>query len=260
MIMNNTFIHSFSAEWLKKRRSFASWLVLIGGLFIPFINVIIFIVYPKQLLNLHAAPRFWENLFQHSWQSMAFMLLPMGIVLAVSLVTQLEFRNNTWKQLHTSPIPFATIYFSKLAVLIFMMLQLFIVFNLAMYLGAIIPSVFNNKIPYPLYHVDILYFLKENARYFVLCLPLMALQYVISLQFKNFMIPIGIGLAMVVGGLIALSWKYIYTIPSAYTALNFIQSKSNVVPAHNLLLWSAGYFFLFSFSGYWLYISKKEKG
>ncbi len=258
--MNNSFINSFSAEWLKKRRSFASWLVLIGGSFIPFITAIIFIVYPKQLMKVHAAPHFWVSMFEKSWQSMAFMLLPMGIVLAVSLVTQLEFRNNTWKQLHTTPVSFASIYFSKLAVLILMMLQLFIVFNIAIYVSAVIPSLLNSKTPFPTYAIDFVHFLKENTKYFIICLPLLALQYIISLQFKNFMIPIGIGLALVVGGLIALSWKYVYTIPSAYTALHFLNSKSPLPPAHNLLLWSTGYFLLFSFLGYWLYISKKEKG
>src|SRR6478672_10531075 len=92
----NSFLNCFSSEWLKKRRSFADWLVWVGALFIPLINTIIFLVYPKQLLNLHGQPDFWQALFYKSWESMSVMLLPMGIVLAVSLVTQIEFKNNCW--------------------------------------------------------------------------------------------------------------------------------------------------------------------
>ena len=258
--MNISFINCFAAEWMKKSRSFASWLVLIGGFFIPFMSLIVFLVYPKQLLSIHAARNFWGLIFQHSWQSMAFMLLPMGIVLAVSLITQLEFRNNGWKQLHSTPVSFKTIYFSKLAVLIVMMLQLFILFNIGIYLSVVIPSFFKSSIPFPGYAINFSYFLQENGKYFIVCLPMVALQYIISLHFKNFLIPIGAGLALVIGGLIALSWKYIYMIPSAYTALYFLQTKSNIVPTHNLLFWSLGYFVLFIMVGYWLYVSKKEKG
>jgi lantibiotic transport system permease protein len=258
--MNNAFINCFAGEWLKKRRSFASWLVLTGGFFIPFVTIIVFLAYPKQLLSVHASGHFWGLMFEKSWQSMAFMLLPMGIVLAVSLITQLEFKNNTWKQLHTTPVSFGNIYFAKLAVLLVMLLQLFLFFNIGIYLSAVIPSFFNSSIPFPKYAMDAGYFLTGNAEYFIVCLPMVALQYVISLQFKNFMIPIGAGLVLVVGGLIALSWKYAFTIPPAYTALHFLQTKNNMQTPHNLLLWSAGYFVLFSLLGYWLYISKKEKG
>jgi hypothetical protein len=258
--MRHSFINSFTAEWIKKRRSFAAWLVWAGGFFVPLILVIIFIVYPKQLLSLHASGHFWELLFQKAWQLMVFMLLPMGIVLAVSLITQLEFKNNTWKQLHSSPLPFAAIYFSKLAVLLLMLLQLFIVFNLGVYCSAVLPALFNRKIPFPLYNINWVYLLKTNAAYFIVCLPLVAWQYVISLQFKNFLIPIGTGLALVIGGLIAVQWQHAYTIPSSYTALYFLQSNSKKIPAHNLIQWSLFYSILFTLPGYWLYIAKKEKG
>jgi hypothetical protein len=145
----NIFIRSFSAEWLKKRRSFSAWLVWVGAFFIPFINTIIFLTYPNQLKKLHAAPDFWQALFLKSWETMSVMLLPMGIVLAVSLVTQLEFKNNTWKQLHAMPLAFTNIFFSKLAVLIVMLLQLILLFNVGIYLSAVIPSFFNSSIPFP---------------------------------------------------------------------------------------------------------------
>ncbi|MEI9956263.1 MAG: hypothetical protein WDM90_08165 [Ferruginibacter sp.] len=62
--MNNTFINALSAEWLKKRRSFSSWLVITGGFFVPLILIVIFLIFPKQLLGLHASGHFWELLSQ----------------------------------------------------------------------------------------------------------------------------------------------------------------------------------------------------
>ncbi len=258
--MNNSLINCYKAEWIKKRRSFASWLVISGGFFVPFIIMLIFLFYPKQLLSLHASEHFWRILFMKSWQMMAFLLLPMGIVLAVSLITQLEFKNNCWKQLHAVPAPLTSIYFSKLAVLLTMLLQLFLLFNIGIYLSVLLPSLLNRLTPVPTYAVNPVYFLRENANYFLSCLPMVGFQFMLSLQFKNFLIPVGAGLAFTIGGLIALSWKYVYMIPSSYTALYFLQNKDKTVPVHSLQSWSWFYFILFVLAGYWLYIFKKEKG
>jgi hypothetical protein len=258
--MNNNFINCFAAEWIKKRRSFSSWLVVIGGFFVPVILILLLLVYPSQLASLHNSGHFWQLLFQKAWQFMSFMLLPMGIVLAVSLITQLEFKNNCWKQVHSTPVSFSSIYFSKLAVLLVMLLQLFILFNIGVYLSGVIPSLLMSSIPFSNFAIDPVYILRENANYFIICLPMIALQYIISMQFKNVLIPIGAGLALVVGGLIALSWKYIYLLPSAYTAVYYLQGKDNRSPLQNLQFWSLGYFVLFILLGYLLYIFKKEKG
>lgn len=258
--MNSNFIGCFAAEWIKKRRSFSSWLVIAGGLFVPLISVIIFLVYPKQLLAIHASGDFWHMLFQKSWQMMAIMLLPMGLVLAVSLVTQLEFKNNCWKQLHASPVLFSHIYLSKLLVLLLMLIQLFLIFNAGIWISAWIPSLLISNIPYPDYPFNVGNIVRMNAGYFISSLPLLALQYMISLQFRNFLVPVGTGLALIIGGMIALTWKYIYMVPSAYTALYFLQSTETTPPAHNLSYWSLGYFLTFTLLGYWLYISRKVKG
>lgn len=253
-------INCFTGEWIKKRRSFADCLVWLGAFFVPVINTVIFLVYPNQVNKIHATQDFWKTLFNKSWQTMSILLLPMGIVLAVSLITQMEFKNNTWKQLHSTPVPFTSIFFSKLAVLIVMLLQLILLFNIGIYVSAVIPSLFNSSVPFPSYPIPFEFIMAKNTGFFLTALPLLSLQYLISLQFKNFLIPIGAGLALVIGGLIALSWKYIYLLPSAYTMLYYLQNGTGQPPQHNILLWSAGYFILFTVLGYILYLFKTEKG
>lgn len=191
---------------------------------------------------------------------MSIMLLPMGIVLAVSLQTQVEFRNNTWKQLHTAPVPFTSIFFSKLSLLVLMLCQMLLLFNLGMVLSAYIPALLSPAIEMPTAAMPWKFLVIENGKFLLLCLPILSLQFLLSLQFKNFLIPIGAGLALVVGSLIALSWKYIYTLPYSYTSLHYLQSSGKGVAAQNLLAWSAGYFILFTALGYILYLFKKEKG
>ncbi|MDZ4682597.1 MAG: ABC transporter permease [Saprospiraceae bacterium] len=260
--MTTSFIHSLQSEWLKTRRSLASWLVVLGSFLIPAIILIARLVYSDNLQKDSAAPDFWEKLFSMCWQAMALLLLPMGVILATSLIAQLEFRNNTWKQLHTTPQYLTTIFAAKLAVILAMMLQFLLLFNIGIYLVGVIPNVIFG-VAYPAQAFPFAYFLEKNAWFFVDCLPIVALQYLISLHFKNFLVPLGFGLGMLVASLTAVEWEYGYTIPYTYCPLNFFTLRNvgtTLQQGANVHLWAVGYFVLFTIMGYVLYLTKKEKG
>ena len=260
--MELSFINSFQSEWLKKKRSAAAWLTFTGGFFIPVIVLVNRFIDSSMLYAENTSPHVWETLFNRCWQFMALFLLPMGVILATSLITQLEFKNNTWKQLHTTPQRLTTIFFAKLAVIVIMMLQFFILFNIGIYLAGTVPSIFFRNAPYPGEAIPFMAVLRANSRFFLDCLPIIGLQYFISLQFRNFLVPVGAGLAMYTASMIALSWKYGYIVPYAYCALNlnFMKNKSAINPATNIHIWATAYFVVFSILSYIFYINKKEKG
>jgi len=258
-----SFIHSFQSEWLKKQNSLAAWLVIAGGFFTPTIIIIARLINYRQLAALYEKDIFWNQLWHSSWESMAVFLLPMGVILATSLITQIEYKNNTWKQLHSLPLGFTTIFFSKLAVIIVMVLQFFILFNMGIYLSALIPYLLVSGVHYPKIPIPFMAILKEDVYFFIDCLPIISLQYLISLQFKNFLIPIGIGFGLWVASLSALSWKFGYFIPYTYCILNFLKSQGNnkaATPGMNIHYLAIGYFAVFTIVSYFLYINKKEKG
>src|SRR6218665_790736 len=140
-----SFIHSFQSEWLKKKGTLAFWLVFVGGFFIPLIFLTRGIFYPKDFLAEAKSPQFWAVLLSRSWQFMAILLLPMGVALATSLITQIEFRNNTWKQLNTTPQSLSIIFWSKFAVILVMLLQFFLLFHIGIYLSALIPAIIHGS-------------------------------------------------------------------------------------------------------------------
>ena len=72
-----------------------------------------------------------------------------------------------------------------------MLAQAFLLFNIGIYLSAVIPAALFSNIPYPVAPIPYRSFLNTNIRFFVDSLPILALQYLISLQFKNFLVPIG---------------------------------------------------------------------
>jgi lantibiotic transport system permease protein len=261
--MTNSFIHSFQSEWLKKKRSLSSWLVIIGAFFTPVIIIIARLIHHEQLASLYAKDNFWDQLWKSSWESMAIFLLPIGVVLATSLITQLEYKNNTWKQLHTLPLNFSTIFFSKLLLIIVMVLQFFILFNIGIYLSALIPYLLISGVPYPKAPIPFAAILKEDAYYFIDCLPIIALQYLISLRFKNFLVPVGIGFGLWIAALGALSWKFGYLIPYTYCPLNYLKNQTGgraATPGINIHLLAVFYFAAISIVSYIMYLTKKEKG
>jgi lantibiotic transport system permease protein len=256
--MLNAYLHSFQSEWLKKRRSAAAWLTVAGALLVPVIILIARFIDRGGLATVNRSARLWESLYDRSWQFMAFFLLPMGVVLATSLITQLEFRNNAWKQVCTTPQTLTMIFLTKFSVILVMLLQFFVLFNVGIYLEGALPSLLR-EVPYPTERIPFASLLRGNGKFMLDCLPIVALQYLLSLQFRNFLIPLGAGLGLYVGAMIAAHWKYGYTVPYTYATLEYIGARSPS-GAVNFHAWAAAYFCGFLVLAYILYITKKEKG
>ena len=254
-----SFVLSFQSEWQKKRRSLSSWLVIVGAFFTPLILFIYKLTKYHRLPNQNAAPKFWEGHWFNSWESMALFLLPIGVILTISLITQLEYKNNTWKQLHTTPQRLSTIFFAKLSVSIIMLLQCLVLFGIGVYLSAVLPGLITGA-PYPAEPLPIKFFAVQTFEFFITCLPIIALQYLISLQFKNFIIPIGVGVALWVLSIAVLRWKYGYTVPYTYCGYHFLHSVGKLNTGINYQALSIGYFVLFTVVSYILFVRKKERG
>lgn len=254
--MTFTLLHSLQSEWLKRKGSLAAWLVIIGAFFTPAILTLIQIIRPEKVSAKFQAPDFWETFFKNSWQSMNVMLLPMGIILAISLITQLEYKNNAWKQLHATPQSLTTVFVAKFVVILLMQVQLFVLFTIGIYLAALIPSLVVANVSYPAEPIPYLYFFRESVYYFIDALPIIAIQYLFALQFRNFLIPVGAGLILMVTGIIMISWEYAYLYPYSYGTLYFVGK----FPERNLHAWALGWFAGIMIVSYVLYLTKRDKG
>jgi len=255
-----TFVHSFASEWLKRKRTAAAWLVVIGGFFIPLIILGARLYESGGLAAANQHPRLWEMLYERCWQFMGFFLLPMGVILAVSLVTQLEFRNNTWKQVFCTPQSLTTIFLAKLAIILVMLLQFFFLFNIGIYLTGALPCLFFRDVHYPSAAFPFRLFLEGSGKFFLDALPILGLQYLVSLRFKNFLVPLGVGMGLYVASFIAVHWKYGYFIPYTYCYYDFLGKRSPLPAGISIHEWALGYFIGLTVLSYILYISKKEKG
>lgn len=254
------FVYCFKSEWLKKRRSLASWMVIIGAFLIPFVICVSKLVRYERVAAANKAPDFWMALWRTSWESTSLFLLPVGTILATSLITQLEYKNNTWKQLHATPQKFTTLYFAKLVVVIVMFLQFFVLFNIGIWLSAAIPSLLISGASYPDAPVPWSFFLKEDIRYFIEALPFVSLQYLLGLRYKNFLVPVGAGIVLWIVSMVVISWKWAWLIPYTYGTYHYLESGGRMVLKRPVDVYSMVYFLLFIIAGYVIYVSRKEKG
>ena len=197
-------------------------------------------IYRERLPQIYAADGFWTLLWKNSWESMAIFLLPMAAILATSLITQIEFKNNGWKQVHALPIGLATIFFSKLAVVLLMLAQFLVVFNAAIYVSGVVPYLLVSGVPFPKNPIPFQHFLREDLLYFVDILPIVAAQYLISLRFKNFLVPVGAGFVAWVLALGVLRWKFGYLVPYTYCMFNFLKTEPGVEGCHSTSQLSLG--------------------
>jgi hypothetical protein len=258
-----TFLHSFHSEWLKRKRSFASTMVLGGSLFTPAIVAVVRLIHYRGLPAIYAADAFWLSMWRACWESMAVFFLPLGAILATSLITQIEFKSNAWKQVHALPLSAAVIFLSKLAVILVMLVQFLLLFNAGIYVSAMIPYLLVPGVPHPKGTFSSLPLWSENALYFVDCLPIIAAQYLMALRSHNVLVPIGIGFMAWVGGLAAVSSKFAIWWPYCYTIIHYLQDKPKGAhfAAYTQLHWLAAIaFLLLTIASYVSFIAKRERG
>jgi len=103
---------------------------------------------------------------------------------------------------------------------------------------------------------------KLNWHTYLSILGMSAIQYWLSLRFKNFIAAIGIGLALLISSLIAVPfWEHVDTLPYAYSILtmkNFASKNTQSLPNHEI--YSVLYFTGFTLLAFLDMKYRKERG
>lgn len=254
---------STQAEVLKTKRTVSFWLSILGSLFIPGIFFCIFTFNPVDngLKDFSTDP--WRKMFLLGWEFFSAFTLPMYIILISTLLPQIEVKNNTWKQVFASPQSLANIYFSKFAVVNIMIISCFLLYNMFMLFTGVIVNLMNPSFPFLHSTIDVALLIRLSFKFYISVLGIIAIQYYLSLRFKNFVAPIGIGLALVITGVIVfnLHWQHVNKFPYAHSMITSVTVKQTGRPfleTHEL--YSLGYFVFFTLLGFLDMKMRKEKG
>jgi len=221
--MTLSFISNTRGEILKCRNSAALWLTVGGAAFIPVVNSTKCIVNPKYFVPLFKADP-WETWLHHNWQIAAGFFLTMYVICVASLVVQIEYRNQGWKQLFASPRTFADVYFSKIATILLIIATCFLLFDVFLVLsglltGLIIPGYGFSDHEVPWENIGGLTFKMYTSVF-----SMTAIQYVVSLKIKNFIVPMGIGLALFTTGFMIRQWPLIDYYPYMHPFLVYFKN------------------------------------
>ncbi|MDZ4705826.1 MAG: ABC transporter permease [Saprospiraceae bacterium] len=191
-ILSLEFLRSLVAESFKLKRTPILWLSLIGGVTSAIVVFLLFFFLIDEFIELNKNP--WARYFQLSFNLLSTLLLIPYVILVNSSIVQSEHNSNSWKYLYALPVKKSSIYFPKLLMTIALVALTLVIFFVTSVLGGYLLGVlrpeyeFNN---YPM-HGDLWMGLLVHA--FLSILGVTAIQYWISIRWKNYIIPIGIGM------------------------------------------------------------------
>jgi hypothetical protein len=254
---------SLRTELIKTKRSAAFWICLLGSGFIPLIFMLTYIFNTENMVaKMKEQP--WEKHFIQGWQAFSLFLLPLFVIIVCSMIVQIEYKNNTWKQVFSSPQSIGNIFFSKFSTILLMVLFLFVMFNVFMVGAAIIANLIHKEYSFLSKSMDINVLIKMNFKTFISLLGIVAIQYWLSLRIKNFIVPIAIGLALLITAIIIQPWEHIYKVPYAFPFITFMSIDQGALKEGNLLLNhelnSIGYFATFTLLAFLDMRYRKERG
>jgi hypothetical protein len=151
---------------------------------------------------------------------MGSLILPMLVVFIAYSVNNIEHKADTWKTLFSLPISKLSVYAAKYFYaffLIFLCMLLFVLFTIGFgnLLGQLKPQLKFNE-----YSIAGL-LIKLYFKLFLSSLGILSIQFLLSLLFRDFLKPMGIGfIAIVTGDILAgNSWQYAYLFPYSHPML-----------------------------------------
>jgi lantibiotic transport system permease protein len=241
---------SLRSEVLKSKRTAAFYFTLIGAAVIP--SLMLFMVIADGLPSGGKASIDPINaMFNISSDMTGLALFPLFIVLACTLLPQIEFKNSTWKQVLTSPQKKEDVFFAKFLNIQLLMILFLVAGHLLMWVVVIASHFILPQFNILSHSFNATKVLEDNAHTYLASIGICAIQFWIGLRARNFIVPVAIGLALwLLGTLLVFEYKSSLSpyLPYSFPAIRFSPLFS---PGLKKVEWlSFGYSVLFLIVGF----------
>jgi lantibiotic transport system permease protein len=213
---------SFRSELIKTKRTSSVYLCIIVATLAAFIPLTM-LTDPSPVGKLKND--LWNQYYLEGVKGLHFVLLTMYITLIATLLPQIEYRNNTWKQLLASPQPIRNIFVSKFLVIHLLILLFFIVYNLLMGLTAFAFHFLKPGFHFSEHSFNWNKWILSNFKTYLSIFAISAVQFWMGMRYKNFIAPIGIGLVLwMAAGVMVFEfhWEHAEFFPHAYPVLSLL--------------------------------------
>lgn len=215
----STFLNSLQAEILKAKNSFAFWLAWIGtsGIAVAFFLIQAFSPEPSTLSDTDNP---WHHFVDAYYAGSNFMLLPLFIIIIASLVTFMEHRAGMWKHLFVLNVPYWHLYASKLIFLVLLFMAAHFYFITLMLLSGAVLGMLQPARGLSDASPDFLQVFTLGIKTVLSILGLLAVQYWISMRFRSFIVPLGVGvISFVIATILVENSTWALYVPHAHPLL-----------------------------------------
>ena len=191
---------SLRSEILKTKRTASFYLTIAAAAFGPLMTLLDIMM--DEGIPAGERHLFFNKLFIDKFQMTGLLALPIFMILVCTLLPQIEHRNNTWKQVLTSPTTKAHVFLSKFMIIQLLVVAFLICNLLFMFVCAVVVHIKNPALHLLSQPLDVSGIVLSRINSYLVLLGLCAIQYWMGLRFKNFIAPVGIGVALYFAGTI----------------------------------------------------------
>ncbi|WP_400192313.1 ABC transporter permease [Hymenobacter sp. B81] len=209
---------ALSADTLKLKNTAALWLSLVSGALPVALSFLIYFFKGHQLLKPGQNP--WPDYVLHSWRTATGLLLPLFVVLLTSLLLHVENKAAAWKHLYAQPLGRGTLLGSKLLLLLGLNLLAQVSYALLLLASGLLLGVLRPGLLFADFALPLLPAATLLAHTYLATLGLLGIQYVASLWWRSFVLPVALGMGAVVATLTLMRWEHIAWIPYAAPLLS----------------------------------------
>ncbi len=237
------------AEMLKTKRTASLYFTLLIAAPVPLIFMLNVLTGGGDVEAVHKGGL--NAVFELGMERNGLVFFPIFVILVCTLLAQIEYRNNTWKQVFAAPQTKGAVFVAKF-LNINRLIVLFLIASLVYLSVAIVVMHFadpsRNLLHQPF---DATRVLVSTANAYITMLAICAFQFWLGLRFRNFVIPTAVGFVLWITGMM-LSLEFdtslIDFFPYSFQTFPYM---AKLQPKMTQVAWtSAGYATLFLLLGF----------
>ncbi|MGZ5287634.1 MAG: ABC transporter permease [Flavisolibacter sp.] len=249
---------SLRSEILKTKRTASFYLALGAAAFGPFMSMLDLAVDGIEPSNRNII---FSKLLVDKFDVTGAMMLPIFIILICTLLSQIEYKNHTWKQVLAAPQSKSNLFLAKFVNVHLLIITFLVVNFLMMLLATVILHFIEPSLDVLNQSINGMDVLMARVKGYVALLALTSIQFWLGLRFRNFITPIGIGMGLWLAGTIMVfeaKTGFAEYFPYSFHAF---QANEDFRPADNTYLYmSVVYALVFLVVGYMDFRNRRMNG
>jgi hypothetical protein len=233
-----SFVRSFRADTIKLKNTPIFWISLLGGLFVTGLLFILHYFSVEEIHKPDTNPWIFYCAFGMTFISV-LLVVPFAVLVTSSVMLP-EHKTESDKDLYSLPLPKSQVYFSILVVVLGIIALTYLIFFSAHLLMGWILGLLRPEYEFYQYAPQTLHFAKILGHSYISVLGVAGLHYWLSVRWKNFIIPMGIGLCgYIISVMLSITQRFDLAIYFPYSYPAMIGNELGMENAAQLTWWGA---------------------